>query len=118
MSSSPVVMIYNKCDNLHSQGGAQAATPRCSFSSFSVLNRLGLFQVSVLGECLLLGRLLVGCLRKKMRGVPVNAITQKTADAEELFICPFEPSHRISAMRFVNHAVKCEKSHPHISMVR
>nr|XP_039259853.1 uncharacterized protein LOC120336274 [Styela clava] len=46
--------------------------------------------------------------------VGVSQVTQQTTDKDELFVCPFDPIHRISAKRFVYHIIKCRKNHPHI----
>nr|CAB3261306.1 uncharacterized protein LOC100176891 [Phallusia mammillata] len=33
-------------------------------------------------------------------------------DKDELFVCPYDPVHRITAKRFVRHILKCQKNHP------
>lgn len=46
--------------------------------------------------------------------VHVTLSTSQHVDKDELFVCPFDPVHRISAKRFVYHIHKCRKQHPHM----
>ena len=36
----------------------------------------------------------------------------RKSDSDELFVCPYDPVHRISAKRYVGHIMKCKKNHP------
>lgn len=37
---------------------------------------------------------------------------------DEIRTCPYDPSHRISAVRFTKHLIKCQKNHPNAKMSR
>uniref|UniRef100_H2Z0X7 CHHC U11-48K-type domain-containing protein n=1 Tax=Ciona savignyi TaxID=51511 RepID=H2Z0X7_CIOSA len=48
--------------------------------------------------------------------VEVNTQSMQQWDKDEMFICPYDPVHRISAKRFVRHIQKCKKNHPGANM--
>ena len=45
-------------------------------------------------------------------GVPVYQQSMQQLDGNELHVCPYDPSHRVAAKRFVRHIIKCRKNHP------
>ena len=44
-------------------------------------------------------------------GVPVYQQSMQQMDKDELHVCPYDPSHRVAAKRFVRHILKCRKNH-------
>ena len=38
-------------------------------------------------------------------------------DYQDIKTCPYDPSHRVTAKRFLSHIMKCEKNHPNAKVV-
>ena len=38
-------------------------------------------------------------------------------DYQEIKTCPYDPSHRVHAKRFLRHIMKCQKNYPNAKMV-
>ena len=49
--------------------------------------------------------------------VSVQMQTMQGLDKDELFVCPYDPVHRVAAKRFVRHLLKCKKQHPNAEVV-
>ncbi|CAK8688251.1 unnamed protein product [Clavelina lepadiformis] len=47
-----------------------------------------------------------------MASISGNQQSMRQSDSDELFVCPYDPVHRISAKRYVGHIMKCKKNHP------
>ncbi|XP_076814649.1 uncharacterized protein LOC143460873 isoform X1 [Clavelina lepadiformis] len=47
-----------------------------------------------------------------MASISGNQQSMRQSDSDELFVCPYDPVHRISAKRYVGHITKCKKNHP------
>jgi len=52
-----------------------------------------------------------------MSEVHVYMSSMQQTNKDELFVCPYDNAHRVSAMRFVRHLLKCRKNHPSSGMV-
>ena len=49
--------------------------------------------------------------------VGVSLVNQHSSDKDELFVCPYDATHRIKASRFPYHLRKCKKNYPNVDLV-
>ncbi|XP_039263964.2 uncharacterized protein LOC120339828 [Styela clava] len=47
-----------------------------------------------------------------MGAVEINMQTTMSSDKDELFICPYDPVHRVAARRYIRHIIKCRRNFP------
>lgn len=50
--------------------------------------------------------------------VPIYQQSMQQLDGNDLFVCPYDDSHRVAAKRFVRHVIKCRKNHPNADKVQ